>query len=57
MIVKPARSQATGARGWVDLVSDKKLETGALDRSIRLTIPGNGFRALEFRQAGTISHK
>jgi hypothetical protein len=51
LMVKPAKSQAMSARGWVDLVSGNKLETAALDRSIRLTIPGNGFRSLEFRQS------
>jgi len=37
-------------KAWL-LVSRNKLETSTADRSIKVKIPGRGFRALEFRRA------
>lgn len=46
VMLRPRKSEA--ARRWIDLVSDKVIDTTASDGSLKLTIPGNGFRALEF---------
>ncbi|HKO98026.1 MAG TPA: alpha-amylase family protein [Pyrinomonadaceae bacterium] len=47
VMLRPRRSAAD--QRWTDLVSDKVIDTTASDRSLKLTVPGNGFRALEFR--------
>jgi hypothetical protein len=51
--LKPAKSQASRAGGWTDLVVGNKVATAASDRSVKLTIEGSGFRALEFRLGST----
>jgi len=51
--LRPTKSQAGRVGGWVDLVLGNKIDTAASDRSVKLTIQGNGFRALEFRRAST----
>lgn len=48
--VRPTRSQAGRVGSWVDLTTGNKIQTVGLDRSVKLTIPGSGFRALEFRR-------
>ncbi len=49
VILRPAKAPASGVGGWVDLVAGNKFATAAPDRALKLSIPGNGFRALEFR--------
>ncbi|MGI9069389.1 MAG: DUF4434 domain-containing protein [Pyrinomonadaceae bacterium] len=49
VILRPTKSQAGRVGGWVDLVAGNKIETADSDRSVKLTIQGNGFRAVEFR--------
>ena len=50
VMLKPLmKTPARLASVWVDLVSRNKLETSTADRSIKVKIPGHGFRALEFR--------
>ena len=49
VILRPTKSQAGRVGAWVDLVVGNRIETAASDRSVKLTIQGNGFRALEFR--------
>lgn len=49
LILRPTKSRAGGAGGWVHLQNGNKFANSASDRSLKLTIPGNGFRALEFR--------
>ena len=51
VMLRPLKTLDVRASGWVDLVSRNKLETSTADRSIRVKIPGRGFRALEFRRA------
>ena len=51
VIIRPTKPQARRVGGWVDLVAGNRIETAAPDRSVKLTIQGNGFRALEFRLA------
>ena len=50
VMVRPT-FQAGRVGAWVDLVSSNKIETALSDGSLRVTIPGSDFRALEFRQA------
>jgi len=50
VMLRPTKSQAGRVGGWVDLVAGNKIETATPDRSVGLTIQGNGFRALEFRR-------
>ncbi len=49
VLLKPKKSQAGRVGGWVDLAAGNKIEIAASDRSVKLTIPGNGFRAVELR--------
>jgi hypothetical protein len=49
VLLRPLKTSEVRASGWVDLVSRDKLETSTADRSIKVKIPGRGFRALEFR--------
>jgi hypothetical protein len=49
VILRPTKSKAGSLGGWVDLVAASKIETATSDRSVKLIIPGNGFRAVEFR--------
>jgi hypothetical protein len=44
----PTKSDRFREGRWIDLVAGNSFE-GASDRSLKLTIQGNGFRALEFR--------
>jgi len=53
VMLRPTKSQAGRVGGWVDLVAGNKIKTAASDRSVKLMIQGNGFRALEFRRAST----
>src|SRR6266498_914044 len=46
LMLKSTRSQAKGDSEWMDLVTSKKVGT---DKSLKLKIPANGFRAIEFR--------
>jgi len=46
LMLKSTRSQTKGDSEWMDLVTSKKVGT---DKSLKLKIPANGFRALEFR--------
>ncbi len=48
VILRPAKARATGVGSWFDLVAGNKFAT-APDRALKLSIPGKGFRALEFR--------
>lgn len=48
--LRPTKSQASRVGAWVDLVAGNRISAGS-ERSVRLTIPGNGFRAVEFRLA------
>jgi hypothetical protein len=48
VILRPTKSQASVAGGWVDLVAGNRISAES-DRSVNLTIPGHGFRAVEFR--------
>ena len=50
VMVRPT-PQAGRVGGWVDLVSGNKIEAASSDGSVRVTIPGSDFRALEFRHA------
>ena len=50
VMVRPT-SQAGRVGAWVDLVSSNKIETASSDGSVRVTIPGSDFRALEFHKA------
>jgi uncharacterized protein DUF4434 len=45
----PAHAPETRVSAWVDLVTSNQIPTGASDRSVKITIEGSGFRALEFR--------
>lgn len=50
--LRPLKVPASaGAPVWADLVTRKKVETEATSGSIKVKIPGRGFRALEFRSA------
>lgn len=49
VLLRPTESGAGRVGAWVDLVDGKAIQTRLLNRSVKLTIPGNGFRALEFR--------
>jgi hypothetical protein len=49
VVMRPTRSQQGQLGNWVDLVAGNTIETGALDRSVKLTVPGYSFRAVEFR--------
>jgi hypothetical protein len=51
--VRPTKSQAGRVGSWVDLTTGNKIQTVGLDRSVKLTIQGSGFRALEFRRLST----
>lgn len=51
VILRPLKTTAGRASVWVDLVSRNKLKTSTANRSIKVKIPGRGFRALEFRRA------
>ena len=51
VILRPFKTPEVQSSRWVDLVSRDKLETSTNDRSIKVKIPGRGFRALEFRRA------
>lgn len=51
VMLRPLKTPEVRASEWVDLVSRNKLETSTADRSIKVKIPGRGFRALEFRRA------
>lgn len=54
VILKSTKSQASRVGDWVDLVAGNKIEATS-ERSVKLTIQGNGSRAVEFRQASTLS--
>jgi hypothetical protein len=47
VVLRPTKIQHQ-ALGWVDLVTKKGLESSTADHSLKLNIPGSGFRALEF---------
>jgi hypothetical protein len=49
VVLKPTKSHQDLIGKWVDLVTGNAIETTASDRSLKLTVPGHGFRALEFR--------
>jgi hypothetical protein len=49
VVLRPARIQQGPVRGWIDLVTEKELDSSTAHRSLKLKIPGKGFRALEFR--------
>ena len=49
VILRPAKSQVRSGGRWFDLVSGTVIAGAEPDRSLRLTIPGNGFRAIELR--------
>ncbi len=51
---RPVKSGAGRISVWVDLVSEQKMATTAADFSLKLKIPGGGFRSLEFRQTSTV---
>ncbi len=51
VMLRPLKNPEVRTSGWVDLISHDKLETPTADRSIKVKIPGRGFRALEFRRA------
>jgi hypothetical protein len=53
VILRPIKSQARRAGGWIDLVGGNKIETAASDPSVKMSIPGYGFRVLEFRRASS----
>ena len=46
VMLRPTSSRAKGASEWTDLVNSQKVGT---DQSLKVRIPSNGFRALEFR--------
>jgi hypothetical protein len=50
VMLRPLKTLVVRLSGWVDLVSGDKLETSTVNRSIKVKIPGRGFRALEFRR-------
>jgi hypothetical protein len=49
VVMRPTKSLKGRLGNWVDLVAGNTIETLALDRSVKLTVPGHGFRAIEFR--------
>lgn len=49
VVMRPTKSEKGRLGNWVDLVAGNTIETVALDRSVKLTVPGHGFRAIEFR--------
>ncbi len=48
VILKPTKSKVDSVGSWADLVAGNKINTAASDRSVKLMIPGNGFRTVEF---------
>ncbi|HKZ01180.1 MAG TPA: hypothetical protein VJ180_03015, partial [Pyrinomonadaceae bacterium] len=51
VVLRPTKIQQGPVRGWVDLVTKKELESLTGTHSLKLNVPGKGFRALEFRGA------
>jgi hypothetical protein len=49
VLLRLTKSRNDRVGGWVDMVAGNKIETAASDHSVKLTIQGNAFRALEFR--------
>ena len=49
VIIRPTKAPPSGSEGWFDLVVGNRIAIPAPDRTLKLSIPGNGFRALEFR--------
>jgi hypothetical protein len=46
VVLKSTRSPKTGESEWLDMVNNKKIGSGV---SLKVKLPGNGFRAVEFR--------
>jgi len=51
VILRPVKSGIARGQEWVDFVSGQKISTTNADFSLKLKIPANEFRALEFRRA------
>jgi hypothetical protein len=51
--LRPTKYLAGRAGRWADLVAGNKIETADANRWMKLTIQGNGFRAVEFRLSST----
>ncbi len=51
--LRPTKYQAGRVGRWADMVAGKKIETDS-NSSVKLTIQGNGFRAVEFRLSSTV---
>ncbi|MGH9880305.1 MAG: hypothetical protein ACRD6N_02625, partial [Pyrinomonadaceae bacterium] len=49
IVLSPIRSETKGESEWLDLVNNNRVGSG---RRLTLKLPGNGFRALEFRGTG-----
>ncbi|HEV8366599.1 MAG TPA: alpha-amylase family protein [Pyrinomonadaceae bacterium] len=49
VVIRPTKSYGDRGGEWFDLVAGNKVPSAASDRSLKLTIEGTGFRALEFR--------
>lgn len=50
VIVRPSKAEKAAVGVWFDLVREQRIPTFASDRSAKITIRGNKFRALEFRR-------
>lgn len=50
VLLKPLQSPAGQAFEWLDLVARNRLATSAADGSLKVKVPGDGFRAIEFRR-------
>jgi hypothetical protein len=50
VIIRPLKFQVDSVGNWIDMVSGSKIEAAASDRSVKMTIQGNGFRAIEFHR-------
>jgi hypothetical protein len=55
--LRPLETQGARASVWVDLVTEHEVEAAATRRSIKVKIPGRGFRAMEFRRAPGTSRR
>jgi hypothetical protein len=49
VMLRPIKPSAGRVFEWIDLVTRNKTETSTTGRSLKLKVPGMGFRALEFR--------
>ena len=49
VVLRPLQTAAGRGFGWVDLVTNQEFPGSGSDFSLKLKVPGNGFRALEFR--------